>query len=44
MEERYEIKVSELIKVTYKTENEEKSKRKWERVRGEVFEGERGLE
>ena len=39
IEERYEIKVSELSKVTYKTEYEEKIKQRWERVRGEVTGG-----
>ena len=40
MEERwYEIKVSELRKVTYKTEYEDKLKQRWERVLGDVLEG-----
>ena len=36
MEERYEIKISELRKVTYKTEYEDKLNQRWERVKGEV--------
>ena len=38
MEERYEIKVSELRRATYKVEYEDKLNRRWERVRGEVVE------
>ena len=36
MEEKYEIKVIQLSKVTCKTEYKEKLKHKWERVQGEV--------
>ena len=36
MEERYEIKVSELRKVTCKTEYGEMLKQRWKRVRGGV--------
>ena len=36
MEEMYEIKVSELRKVTCKTEYGEMLKQRWERVRGEL--------
>ena len=39
MEERYEIKVSELSKVTCKTEYEEMLKQRWERYRGELVQG-----
>ena len=34
MEEKYEIKVSELRKVPCKTEYEDKLSQRWERVRG----------
>ena len=38
MEERYEIKVSELRKATCKLKYEDKLNQRWERVRGEVEE------
>ena len=40
MEDRYEIKVSELRKVICKTEYEDKMKQRWERVRVEIVGGE----
>ena len=39
MEERYEIKVSELRKVTCKIEYEDKLNQQWERVRGKYSGG-----
>ena len=36
MEERYEIKVSKLRKITCKTEYEDKLNQRWERVRDEA--------
>ena len=36
MEERYKMSISELSKVTCKTEYEEKLKQNWERLRGKV--------
>ena len=45
MEEQYEIKVSELRKVTCKTEYEDQLNQRWERVRWEVVRwGGRGME
>ena len=38
-EDGCEMKVSELIKMTCKTDYEEKFKHRWERVRGEVVGG-----
>ena len=41
VEERYEIKVRELRKMTCKTEYKEKLKQRWERARGELEGGRR---
>ena len=37
MEERYEIKINELRKVTCKTEYKDKLKKRWKRVRGKYL-------
>ena len=39
MEERYEIKISELRRATCKTEYEDRLNQRWERVREEVVGG-----
>ena len=39
MEERFEIKLSELRKITCKTECEDKLNQRWERVREKVVSG-----